>query len=1648
MEFATAPLQSLIVDHTDSSQLKTYVDQLAQQFDFATDEKTRYGTLQVLFPMLKAYLNQLPTPQEKDECLSTILRPIVLSTLAHNALISTESLAAVIKAASQFALTSLVTGTTPTNDSDMCVGHGLLRTLLGQLILVMDIEPDFVDLSPLTFVDNLANEMDIPFYADIKADVTKLKQTCQRRYKSRISMLQDDDNDDDGSSDDGESIATDFSFNTMSTIGATKMTLSDFSQLGLLDLDACLDTLIQFIQDALDSQDQELDQADAWIELIMIVAIAMLPCTNMAVRAKLMNVLLPLVLEWQRRRHDDTTYANACQLLWKRVLQIFGLPATNLLRMETYGLIAKFFDLFFGLDESVLATGQPHIALDLRFNTDFFIILQSGLRSDDSLARKYTTFLLKRVLDFCQTYPSSIPEQPAWTVYFEWDNAMADDYDRVWDEWFLLYDVMHETEVHLVTPVLPRLEHLMSAQPSLHSSWWNLLIYRGFHGDCNSSQKAIWEYIFTRKQPDTLNRIGSQLDFFFNTLWKCLDSTALFAVSGLGLMVSAFGEHVKTFIARLVPSIKESNVRKNFLQQMIHHLAHVVTSHILIMYTLEGLAECDDCACWGTEELKSLRHLLDRHHRFETPSRKRFIRKLGLANFVRFTDPAALSFSDIAKTVSSLVSDLGMTVDDPAFKGIHTWLNTKASHAMPIADMENNLLERMNAYVNGDMGSDIPFTVLDNQALVLTRSALFFILDENTKAVDKNKLNRLLSTFSLKIQNDKIPLATFNRLLVLLSAFSNEACQCYKQGGGSALDITTLLSWPPATYQYLLKRIESEILSSEDDTATDDKLLQCLLSLMAGILKRNALALDSSRDELLKTYHERLSVLLALSNKEKNPNKELAKVTHLRTLAYVYKLAMELNVDCLPLVSPSLDFVANLPLKRVPDLVRLRIWGDSMSNFMRYKWECLEAMVRYTIQGYKDKEDKLPFDPSAVFSEALDQLESASDIGAEAIINCMGVLLSLPWEKDVEVINMAVTYASTVLNEYLQSSKVFPVLIRGIINMIIQPRLLCDPELNRKDGPVKKVIDTILDIGDWRPFIVHDMTVVLHEFWSSHSPQANASMLLYTKEIARLLTFGPLRDREDQKLDAAMYRKLASPETLAKTDGSAAMLLNQNDYVVRVMMNDLILRLDIDNEQHREIAIKIMNDLMEMNDKPEYYETVYINTAVYRFKVRSWMSILLLLRFVNSDQAADYINRILVFTHKETNISVRVYMEWIIMRLFLIFPEQLPILYRELEKADNKPSLAVSILTVCISLGAHLDQAVAGEYFDKIFVLLAPWLIPNHYTVRLYAFTAWEKNWQMCQERGYSHGLDSNPIVQGINRFAQVHPDYVKMKDRMQEQYYLAHFDPVKDFNLEFIFREFLHVFSIAHNERIGSRAFLRVNKEPIAQCPFSNPDRQSLYSSADPVEQLPGMQPSEEGKDILDESYQKKITPWEVMLETDIDLTKALVTEKKRRNEIIVVASLVDRIPNLAGLCRTCEIFNASELVVHSLKVKDDPYFASISVSSEKWMPMSEVRTDDLEGFLLEKKQEGYVLCGMEQTTNSVKLGEYEFPDKCVLLLGKEKEGVPAHLLRLLDQCIEIPQYGITRSLNVHVTGSICLYEYTKQIQWRQQQLTLAPPS
>ena len=90
-----------------------------------------------------------------------------------------------------------------------------------------------------------------------------------------------------------------------------------------------------------------------------------------------------------------------------------------------------------------------------------------------------------------------------------------------------------------------------------------------------------------------------------------------------------------------------------------------------------------------------------------------------------------------------------------------------------------------------------------------------------------------------------------------------------------------------------------------------------------------------------------------------------------------------------------------------------------------------------------------------------------------------------------------------------------------------------------------------------------------------------------------------------------------------------------------------------------------------------------------------------------------------------------------------------------------------------------------------------------------------------------------------------------------------------------------------------------------------------------------------------------------------------------------------------------------------------------------------------------------GWRIVAVEQAEESVPLQDFVFPPKTLLLLGKEREGVPVDLLNKVqlfwiqkvkcqsqvDDCVEIPQSGLVRSFNVHVTGAVVLWEAVKQL-------------
>ena len=82
----------------------------------------------------------------------------------------------------------------------------------------------------------------------------------------------------------------------------------------------------------------------------------------------------------------------------------------------------------------------------------------------------------------------------------------------------------------------------------------------------------------------------------------------------------------------------------------------------------------------------------------------------------------------------------------------------------------------------------------------------------------------------------------------------------------------------------------------------------------------------------------------------------------------------------------------------------------------------------------------------------------------------------------------------------------------------------------------------------------------------------------------------------------------------------------------------------------------------------------------------------------------------------------------------------------------------------------------------------------------------------------------------------------------------------------------------------------------------------------------------------------------------------------------------------------------------------------------------------------LVEWKRVGYRLVGLEQTTHSQNLHSYPFDRRSVLVVGNERHGLDDETLRLLDDVVEIPVWGLPHAYNAATAACLALYEYCRQ--------------
>ena len=82
--------------------------------------------------------------------------------------------------------------------------------------------------------------------------------------------------------------------------------------------------------------------------------------------------------------------------------------------------------------------------------------------------------------------------------------------------------------------------------------------------------------------------------------------------------------------------------------------------------------------------------------------------------------------------------------------------------------------------------------------------------------------------------------------------------------------------------------------------------------------------------------------------------------------------------------------------------------------------------------------------------------------------------------------------------------------------------------------------------------------------------------------------------------------------------------------------------------------------------------------------------------------------------------------------------------------------------------------------------------------------------------------------------------------------------------------------------------------------------------------------------------------------------------------------------------------------------------------------------------------RKDGYEILAVEQASNSTMLHTFSpaLDKKYALILGNEVNGVDEEVMKEIDKCIEIPQFGTKHSFNITIAAGIVLWDFFAKLK------------
>lgn len=149
------------------------------------------------------------------------------------------------------------------------------------------------------------------------------------------------------------------------------------------------------------------------------------------------------------------------------------------------------------------------------------------------------------------------------------------------------------------------------------------------------------------------------------------------------------------------------------------------------------------------------------------------------------------------------------------------------------------------------------------------------------------------------------------------------------------------------------------------------------------------------------------------------------------------------------------------------------------------------------------------------------------------------------------------------------------------------------------------------------------------------------------------------------------------------------------------------------------------------------------------------------------------------------------------------------------------------------------------------------------------------------------------------------------------------------------------------------------------------------------------------------------------------------------KKNDIYIILDNVLDTYNIGSIFRLADAIAARKIYLcGQTEIPPNSRIKKASINTTEWVEWSYAESAVKVIYDLRLTINDIQVIAIEQSKNSIQYDKFDYKLPICLIVGNETTGVSSEVLEIADAIVELPMFGVNKSLNVMVSLGIVLYK------------------